>query len=140
MKTYLELLPQEILIRIFEYDDTYKNIFKNKVLVEIWKKSWFMWVSKSILPCYNTMYQFALFQWLDSRIDTCDLYPHDILVYYDDTISNYLSIIIRHKYNGQTIFIGRVYDKEKYVESTDNDDGYNEIYSDDSKFILQRIY
>ena len=41
MKTYFSRLPQDLLINIFEYDDTYREIFKNKISDDLIKKAWF---------------------------------------------------------------------------------------------------
>ena len=44
------LLPQDILTKIFGYDDTYKVIFKNEVTKELWIKAWLYWYSKNLIP------------------------------------------------------------------------------------------
>jgi hypothetical protein len=43
MSTYLRCLPTEVLSHIYGYDNTYKEIFKNKVLKEVTKKAWIVW-------------------------------------------------------------------------------------------------
>ena len=45
-------LPQSIVINIYEYDNTYKEIFNKKILKELWQKNWFLWNIK-----WNTKYQ-----------------------------------------------------------------------------------
>lgn len=48
------ILPQEVLTHIFEYDNTYKEILKNDVAVEIWKETWRKWLLHIIPHCNDT--------------------------------------------------------------------------------------
>ena len=52
-KSYWDLLPKDLIIKIYEYDNTYKEYMTNKVLEEIWKKAWFKW--KDTCKCINTI-------------------------------------------------------------------------------------
>jgi hypothetical protein len=42
--TYFRLLSQDLLIKIYEYDNTYREIFKNEISIEIWKESFKFWL------------------------------------------------------------------------------------------------
>lgn len=35
-------LPESIIIKIYEYDNTYKEIFKREIAKELWQKMWFL--------------------------------------------------------------------------------------------------
>jgi hypothetical protein len=49
MKTYFSILPQEVLTHIYEFDNTYMEILKNDIAVEIWKETWRRWL-RHIVP------------------------------------------------------------------------------------------
>ena len=36
-------LPQSILIKIYDYDNTYKEFFKKKIVKELCQKKWYLW-------------------------------------------------------------------------------------------------
>ena len=36
-------LPSDILKHIYDYDDTYRNIFKNQVKLALWREAWYFW-------------------------------------------------------------------------------------------------
>jgi hypothetical protein len=42
--TYFQLLPQDLLNKVYEYDNTYREIFKNEISIEIWEKSFEFWL------------------------------------------------------------------------------------------------
>jgi hypothetical protein len=44
----LKNLGNDILRKIFEYDDTYSEIFTNTVLPSVWKDSWRRWYINSV--------------------------------------------------------------------------------------------
>jgi hypothetical protein len=46
MKSYLDILPHELLTHIFEYENPYKKIIKNEIAVEIYKSKWKKWLLK----------------------------------------------------------------------------------------------
>jgi hypothetical protein len=56
MKNMKLILPQEILTHIFEYDNTYKEILKNDIAVEIWKETWRKWLLHIISHYNDTEY------------------------------------------------------------------------------------
>lgn len=47
-------LPQEILGIIFSYDNTYKEILKNEISLELWKNHWKLWSCN--YACSNSIF------------------------------------------------------------------------------------
>lgn len=52
-------LSQDLLRTIFEFDDTYKKLFQQQVLLDIWQTSWKRWHSNVLCP-----YKFLVMEWL----------------------------------------------------------------------------
>jgi hypothetical protein len=48
MTTLFNILPDDIVRHIYEYDNTYREIFTKTVLGGIYKKSWKKWIKKAV--------------------------------------------------------------------------------------------
>jgi len=62
----LRQLSPDLLRFIFEFDDTYKQRFKNQVLINIWQTSWRNWHTSLLCP-----YKHLVMDWL---MDTWGVY------------------------------------------------------------------
>jgi len=143
MTNYFDILPQELHRRVYEYDSTYRDIFKKKVLAEIRMQSWLYWlrnyVSTSywILPEDSHIFQFlmsGILTWLSDEV----IYPcneFSVLIF---NVQLFHTIYIIKGNTG--IFTGKVFTNEQYVN---NNPLYNsnincfEVYRDDSRILLR---
>lgn len=143
MATYFDILPQELVAHVYEYDSTYRDILKTKVLTELRMQSWFYWlrnyVSTSywILPEDSHIFQFlmrGILEWLSDEI----MYPpYDVSVMIFDVHLFHIIYIVQ---DHTSIFEGKVFTNEQYVNNdpiyNSNDDCF-EVYRDDSRILLR---
>lgn len=145
MTTYFDILPQELVAHVYEYDSTYRDILKKKILTELRIQSWFYWlrnyVSTSywILPGDSHIFQFimrGILTWLSDEL----MYPdNDFSVLIFDVNSFHIIYIV---HNTTRIFSGKVFTNEQYVN---NDPLYNsnidffEVYRDDSRILFVNV-
>lgn len=90
-------LPQFILIKIYEYDGTYKDILKKEIGKELWQRRWFLWHSNN-QKIYDFEHAFAerrLFivrglAFADCIYDTLQnaplFYPENVNIFYEPNV------------------------------------------------------
>jgi hypothetical protein len=83
-------LPQEILGIIFSYDNTYKEILKNEISLELWKNHWKLWSCYHV--CNNStfnkdetseLYKFTINALLHSKCHRLNNFRKKCLVSYN---------------------------------------------------------
>ena len=134
-------LPQELLRKIFEYDNTYKDINKD-VCRQIWEKSWLEWSQNNVqygsevlkfaitglLLSNNKCLKIKYFQ--RQHVHSDDIYYISITNIRDDI----MRILIRIHYAGKVIcYHLRVLTTTRQKE--EGFDTYDNIYSD-GKYML----
>jgi hypothetical protein len=152
MKTLFDL-PNDILSKIYDYDGTYREIFKKQIAKEIWYKSWRVWSrnysrTKFCIEEEKSIYRFTMPHFLRhlwAYWQTYMIYCNDISVsiVYCNTIyrngkhSGYYSIYMSH--DGSTIYKWRVFTIEQFMNFQGNNfhDGYVEIFKEDDKILLE---
>jgi hypothetical protein len=161
MKTFFDL-PNDILSKIYDYDDTYRDIFKKQIAKDIWHQSWRVWSSNYVLLSMwensrtelgiekyeeeKSIYRFTMthfmyrYLWASKKI-YCDDVKISILSFCDEWneyITAYYSIYVT--IDGLTIFKGRVFTIEQFKNFQGNTDGYDEIFKGDEKLLLEKMY
>lgn len=163
------ILPQEILTSIYEYDNTYKEIFQNKVCVEIYKQSWRVWARNvNVLSpddeseaehreVMKSMFQKAITYWFDNWWISSNLWsmfgymqyihsthPHDICVECGNqlfSMSNnpHYIIYMSNKYNRMIYFMAKVYPK-KLLSIPVDDIRFQHVFEDETFLLVQKIH
>jgi hypothetical protein len=59
----LRQLSPDLLRFIFEFDDTYKQLFQDQVLLDIWQTSWRNWHTSLLCPYKNLVMDWLMNMW-----------------------------------------------------------------------------
>jgi hypothetical protein len=143
------VLPQEMLSSIYEYDDTYKRIFDDKVKLELWREVWFRWNEKQSLPEIKFVMDYLFTIW---GIDTRNSNPNINLSWHlhklnPDDIKFVIGICPYYKRmsvkvvgkNWDSLFEGYVYSRKDYYNEVVNNEGTNnmfDVYEDDKRHLV----
>jgi len=63
MKSHWDLLPKDVVSKIYEYDSTYKEHMTKNVLEAIWKKAWFRMKGKCDSVDTKAVISFLFWKW-----------------------------------------------------------------------------
>ena len=102
MSNLLFSLPESLIIKIFEYDNTYKDFFRKYVTKELWQKYWYKWLNN-----YEKKYNYEkseLFLFIFTGFATTDClydanrniplcYANDLYFLHSDKKSQYYYIL-----------------------------------------------
>ena len=133
-----------ILQHIFEYDDTYKQIFQKQILPSIWQSSWLYKYEATMCPYKAAILGFLMGKWGVFQLvpetywfrrhnftDNYKIIVHDVDVD-EDTI--YATAYMN--YNGAlfTVFVGKVLTQKQHkmenLKETGNFIQYIDVYED----------
>jgi len=107
----LRQLSPDLLRFIFEFDDTYKQLFQDQVLLDIWQTSWRNWHTSLLCPYKNLVMDWLMNMWG---------------VYSDNA--------------AESLYFRKRYHTDKIVVTTEfvgvDDDNNDMIYTDNSEEIL----
>lgn len=126
-------LPANILSNIYEYDDTYRKLFKKNIIYEIWKISFEIWRNNYIsnthylyrtkcnaflryvfnLEVNKIKYNHLLFTWKESIIKQIEEDDISIVIqdeFHDNGYGLWITVYLYHK----IIFYGVVFSTEQY--------------------------
>lgn len=139
MTSYFKSLPNEVLIKNFEYDDTYKKIFQEQVLLDIWRKSWNRWIfnfdSNKIRFVLNYMYNH--YQMINTNCKyIMKNFTSEISVYVTEVYDKYTEVLIFKNHN--LIAQYRVFttvEMHNFDDSNDNEH-FLETYSSDDMILF----
>ena len=130
-------LPNEILVKIFEYDDTYKRIFQEKVLLEIWRSSWSRFISRFNLK-EKTLLNYVFGHYLTAssykNFYTTNLFTNTVNVH-SLNVDEYTQIRISNN-------LYRVFTKEQFlnVDEYDDHEHFLQIFSNDELILFQYFH
>lgn len=105
--TLFQQLPDNLRSKIYEYDNTYKDIMKD-VLVDVWRESWFKTyrktqdpnialVLKHLFMGWGVFYDYLLF----SESPKTNILPDDVKIIYNLNNKGFISISVFIIVNGE---------------------------------------
>jgi hypothetical protein len=145
---------QGVLVSIFEYDDTYKQIFDKQIKTELWRESWKQWYYKIDCPYERSVAGYLTENWgvwHDSSVKPASFWfsrhhftdSISINKYIDINTGN-MMVYVSMKLNNSmivSVFRGMVLTKKQHkkecLEDNRNEIQYIDVYEDsDSEMVV----